>query len=62
VTTPKYAPRLRERLALELKLAQDVRDRGWPREMERHCAIAHRVSGLLSELGKSVTSPDRAAI
>jgi integrase len=54
VTTPKYAPRLRERHELELTLAQDARERGWPREHERHCAIAHRVSNLLKELGEPI--------
>jgi len=62
VTTPKYAPRLRERHQLELKLAQDARERGWPREVERHCAIAHRVSNLLNELGEPVTCPNSDSI
>lgn len=55
VTTPKYAPRLRERHGLELKLAQDARERGWTREVERHCAIAKRVACLLKDLGESLT-------
>lgn len=62
VTTPKYAPRLRERRELELKLAQDARERGWSREIERHCTIAHRVSDLLKELGEPVTGHDGNAI
>ena len=52
VTTPAYAPRLRERHALEMSLASDARERAWPREVERHCAIAHRIEALLSDLGE----------
>jgi len=51
VTTPAYAPRLRERHALELSLADDARSRGWPREIERHRCIASRVEKLLAEMG-----------
>ncbi|MBC9880376.1 phage integrase family protein [Bradyrhizobium sp. INPA01-394B] len=53
VTTPAYAPRLRERRALELSLADDARDRAWPREVERHCGIARRIEQLLSDLGET---------
>ena len=52
VTTPAYAPRLRERHRLELSLADDARERTWPREVERHCAIARRIEQLLSDLGE----------
>ncbi len=51
VTTPAYASRLRERRDLELTLADDARERAWPREVERHCGIARRIEQLLSELG-----------
>jgi hypothetical protein len=54
VTTPAYAPRLRERRRLELSLADDARERTWPREVERHCAIARRIEQLLSDLGEGV--------
>src|SRR5258708_39835656 len=37
VTTPAYAPRLRERHGLGLKLAEDARQRHWAHEVERHC-------------------------
>jgi len=50
VTTPAYAPRLRERHALELTLAEDAATRDWPREVERHRCIAARIAGLLDEL------------
>ncbi|MFD8788286.1 tyrosine-type recombinase/integrase [Kitasatospora sp. NPDC059599] len=40
VTTPQYAPRLRERLCTERQLITDARDRGWEREIER--PPAHR--------------------
>jgi hypothetical protein len=51
VTTPQYAPRLRERLCLERQLADDAEERGWDREVDRHQHIADRIRGLLSELG-----------
>lgn len=54
VTTPAYAPRLRERHALELTLAEDAAARDWPREVERHRCIAARIAGLLDELGPGV--------
>jgi hypothetical protein len=54
VTTPTYAPRLRERRRLEVSLADDARERTWPREVERHCAIARRIEQLLSDLGEDV--------
>lgn len=54
VTTPAYAPRLRERHTLELTLAADAAARDWPREVERHRCIAARVAGLLEELGEGV--------
>ncbi|PJM98610.1 hypothetical protein CG740_34790 [Streptomyces sp. CB01201] len=53
LTTSEYAPRLRSRLAREQQLARDAVERGWPREVERHNAIADRISGLLEDLGES---------
>jgi hypothetical protein len=50
VTTPAYAKRLRERRKLELTLAEDARERAWPREVERHCGIAKRIEQLLGDL------------
>ncbi|AGP51961.1 hypothetical protein [Streptomyces rapamycinicus] len=52
-TTSEYTPRLRSRLAREQQLAQDAIERGWPREVERHNAIADRIRGLLADLGES---------
>ena len=52
VTTPAYAPRLRERHQLELALAEDARKREWPREIQRHCGIAKRIESLLADLGQ----------
>jgi hypothetical protein len=43
---------LRERHSLELSLADDARKRTWPREVERHCAIARRINQLFSDLGE----------
>lgn len=50
LTTAEYAPRLRERLALEQRLADDATQRGWPREVERHNATASRIAVLLNKL------------
>lgn len=54
VTTPTYTPRLRERHRLELSLAEDARQRSWPREVERHCSVARRIEQLLTDLGEGV--------
>jgi integrase len=56
VTTPAYAPRLRERHQLELTLAEDARKRKWPQEIQRHCGIAKRIECLLADLGQPVRS------
>lgn len=53
VTTPDYAPRLRERLIVERALAEDAHQRGWTREVERHQRIAERITCLLNELGET---------
>jgi hypothetical protein len=42
--TAEYAPRLRERLCPERRLADDAAARGWPREVERHNATATRIA------------------
>ncbi len=52
ITTPKYAPRLRDRYLTELGLANQAREQGWPREIERHQAIARRICQLLTDLGE----------
>ncbi|GAA3479581.1 hypothetical protein [Streptomyces yanii] len=45
--------------AREQQLAQDAVERGWPREVERHSAIADRIRSLLADLGESTEpSPD----
>jgi len=56
VTTPAYAPRLRERHRLELGLAEDARKRHWPAEVQRHCGVAKRIECLLSDLGRPMGS------
>lgn len=53
VTTHVYASRLRERHGVELRLADDARSRDWPREAERHCAVAARIKGLLADMGEA---------
>jgi hypothetical protein len=53
LTTSEYAPRLRARLTCERQLAQDAVERGWPREVERHHAIADRIRSLLADLDES---------
>jgi hypothetical protein len=57
VTTPQYAPRLRERLCLERQLADDAREHGWEREIDRHRRTADRISSLLAELGEQADDP-----
>jgi integrase len=52
VTTVEYTPRLQERLRVERQLVCDATDRGWPREVERHTAIAGRITDILDELGE----------
>ena len=56
VTTPAYAPRLRERHRLELALAEDARGRGWRHEVERHRCVAARIERLLGELGLDLST------
>ncbi|WP_333738938.1 hypothetical protein [Streptomyces sp. IBSBF 2806] len=53
LTTSEYAPRLRSGLAREQQFAQDALERGRPREVERHTAIADRIRSLLADLGES---------
>lgn len=53
VTTPAYASRLRERHGVEQRLADDARSRDWPREVERHCAVAARIERLLADMGEA---------
>jgi integrase len=50
VTTPHYAPRLRDRLQVEESLIGDAVERGWDREAQRHRGIADRICSLLAEL------------
>ncbi|MER7754888.1 tyrosine-type recombinase/integrase [Kitasatospora sp. NPDC097643] len=57
VTTPRYVPRLRERLCTERQLITDARDRGWEREIERHQRIADRITSLLDDLGEPHDEP-----
>jgi hypothetical protein len=52
VTTPQYAPRLRERLCTEQQLVTDAESRGWDREVQRHRRIVERITGLLDDLGE----------
>jgi hypothetical protein len=50
LTTSEYAPRLRARLCREDELIADARERGWPREIERHQATKRRIQQLLTDL------------
>ena len=58
VTTPQYAPRLRERLCLEQQLADDAQARGWEREVNRHQRVIERIRSLLSDLGDPSAPPE----
>ena len=53
VTTPAYAPRLRERRAVELRLIDDARERSWGREVERHKCVVRRIDTLLADFTRS---------
>ncbi|MGP3919057.1 hypothetical protein [Nonomuraea sp. 10N515B] len=41
----------------ENRTVPDADERGWTREVERHTAIARRLTGLLTDLGET-TDPD----
>ncbi|MEV2226760.1 tyrosine-type recombinase/integrase [Nocardia vinacea] len=58
LTTTEYAPRLKDRLCLEHTLAEDAASRRWPREAERHNAIATRLETLLTELESGADSSE----
>jgi hypothetical protein len=60
VTTRAYAPRLRERRKLELRLIEDATRRGWEREVERHGCTVRRIEHLLQELGEPLEGPGAA--
>ncbi len=55
VTTPAYTPRLIQRRKLELVLAKDAVDRGWPHEHERHLAMVARINELLRGFDDSMS-------
>lgn len=57
MTTPEYAPRLRERRMREINLANEARERGFEREVERHEYTRNRIEQLLNELGENIDSP-----
>ncbi len=52
VTTPEYAPRLRERRMREIALADDAQVKGFQREAERHECTRRRLEQLLSDLNE----------
>lgn len=52
VTTPEYAPRLRERRLREIALADDAHAKGFQREAERHICTRRRIEQLLTDLGE----------
>jgi Phage integrase family len=54
VTTPEYAPRLSERRKREIALAEDARERGFAREVERHECTRRRIEQLLVELEEAL--------
>jgi len=60
VTTPEYAPRLRQRYQRELTLIADAEARGWQREVERHHCTIRRIEQLLADLGEPLTDPEAA--
>ena len=52
VTTPEYAPRLRERRIREITLADEALVKGFHREAERHDCTRKRIEELLKDLGE----------
>ncbi len=62
VTTPAYAPRLRERRQVEFALAEDAQAREWPRERERHLAVVTRIEQLLTDLGEPLEDSANSAL
>jgi len=62
VTTPEYAGRLRDRVAVEEELIADAEERGRGREAERHQRIRARVIDLLTELNEPLHPPKMKAI
>ncbi len=54
VTSPEYAPRLRQRRRIEQELVEDARSHGWPREVERHQCTIRRIEQLLADLSEPV--------
>ncbi|MBN9359869.1 tyrosine-type recombinase/integrase, partial [Devosia sp.] len=50
VTTPEYAPRLRERRQREIALADEAQIKGFQREAERHECTRRRIEQLLTDL------------
>jgi hypothetical protein len=50
VTTPEYAPRLRERRQREIALADEAQIKGFQREAERHECTRLRIEQLLTDL------------
>lgn len=57
VTTPDYAPRLRERRIREITLADEARVKGFHREAERHDCTRGRIDELLRDLGEPPRLP-----
>jgi hypothetical protein len=52
VTTPAYAPGIRNRIHTEEQLVAADDDRGWPREADRHRRAIRRLRCLRDELGE----------
>lgn len=55
VTTPDYAPRLRERRLREIAMADDAQAKGFHREAERHDCTRRRIEQILADLGEPST-------
>jgi len=53
-TTAEHAPRIRRRWHREQQLIKDAAAHGWPREVERHQALARRCTELLTDLGQTL--------
>ncbi|MFG1710798.1 hypothetical protein ACFLIM_47315 [Nonomuraea sp. M3C6] len=49
---------MQARLEVEQQLIQDADERGWAREVERHTAVARRLTALLADLDETASHAD----
>ncbi|MFI5621791.1 hypothetical protein [Streptomyces sp. NPDC051567] len=47
---------------MEQTLAHDAAERGWDREVERHCCTSDRIDKLLADLGQPAHADENAEV